>query len=116
MTPVFLSYVCRRFRKTMLDSPAEVLHLVMERLTGNQAVRLGSAHPALRVAFNALPELQLDVQLSAEVRARALESRSSSLRFLTWLCRATHGMPKHSLVMLLNYSLHIVRTRHAHCA
>ena len=60
----------------MLDLPAEVLHLVMERLTGNQAVHLGSVHPALRAALNALPELELDVQLVAEVRARTCDSTS----------------------------------------
>ena len=53
--------------RSLHELPEDVLHAIMAQLPGNEAVKLGSLHPALRSALGSLPSLQPSLVLDTSV-------------------------------------------------
>ena len=58
--------------------PDEILHVIMGLLSSNEAVKLGSLHPALRCALGTLPSLEASLDFEATPLRRVSRTRHST--------------------------------------
>ncbi len=64
--PIFPEVARRLSRSAALHKlPHEMLHLIMGLLSSNEAVKLGSLHPALRSALGTLPSINASLDFDA---------------------------------------------------